>query len=70
MCDWNTAVFSICLEYCLHTIKLTVLLFAFEKVKHPLYQIVDVKNFEFGGAVIYRELLIIVFLGLSWISIS
>ena len=55
----NAAVTTICLQNSLHTIKLTVLLLAFQQVKHSLYQIVDVQQFQLGTAVVDSEGLVI-----------
>ena len=41
----NTAVTSLCFQDSLHTVKLAVLLLAFQQVKHSFYEIIDVQQF-------------------------
>ena len=55
----NTAVATVCFQNSLHTVKFTVLLLAFQQVKHSLYQIVDVQQFQLGTAVVDSEWLVI-----------
>ena len=55
----NTAVATISLQNSLHTVKFTVLLLAFQQVKHSLYQIVDVQQFQLGTTVVDGKGLII-----------
>ena len=55
----NTTIAAIFFQDSLHTVKLTVLFFAFQQVKHPFYKIVDVQQLQLGAAVIDGEGLII-----------
>ncbi len=55
----NAAVATVCFQNSLHTVKFTVLLLAFQQVKHSLYQIVDVQQFQLGTAVVDSEGLVI-----------
>ena len=55
----NAAVTAIFFQNSLYTVKFTVLLLAFQQVKHSLYQIVDVQQFQLGTAVINGEGLVI-----------
>ena len=55
----NTAVATISLQNSLHAVKFTVLLLAFQQVKHSLYQIVDVQQFQLGTAVVDGERFIV-----------
>ena len=59
MCDWNTAVTTVGIQNCLHTIKLAMLFLTFKKVKHSLYQVIDIQNFEFRTSIIHSERLVI-----------
>ena len=55
----NTTIAAIFFQDSLHTVKLTVLFFAFQQVKHPFYKIVDVQQLQLGAAVVDGEGLII-----------
>ena len=55
----NTAVATVCFQNSLHTVKFTALLLALQQVKHSLYQIVDVQQFQFGATVVDGERLIV-----------
>ena len=55
----NTTIAAIFFQDSLHTVKLTVLFFAFQQVEHPFYQVIDVQQFQLGTAVINGEGLVI-----------
>ena len=55
----NTAVVTVCFQNSLYTIKLTVLLLAFQQVEHSFYQVVDVQQLQLSAAVIDGEGLVI-----------
>ena len=52
---WNTAVATVCFQNSLYTVKLTVLLLAFQQVEHSFYQVVDVQQLQLSAAVIDGE---------------
>ena len=55
----NTAVATVCFQNSLYTVKLTVLLLAFQQVEHSFYQVVDVQQLQLSAAVIDGEGLVI-----------
>ena len=55
----NTAVTTISFQNSLHTVKFTVLLLAFQQVKHSLYQIVNVQQLQLSAAVVDGEGLVV-----------
>ena len=55
----NTTIAAIFFQDSLHTVKLTVLFFAFQQVEHPFYQVIDVQQFQLGTAVVDSEWLVI-----------
>ena len=55
----NAAVSTVCFQDGFHTIKLTVLLLAFQQVEHSFYKIVDVQQLQLGAAVVDGEGLIV-----------
>ena len=56
---WNAAVATVCFQNSLHTVKLAMLLLAFQQFKHPFYKIVDVQQLQLGAAVVDGKGLIV-----------
>ena len=55
----NAAVATVCFQNSLYTVKFTVLFLAFQQVKHPFYQVVDVQQLQLGATVVDGEGLIV-----------
>ena len=55
----NAAVAAVGLQDGLYALELTVLLLAFQQVKHPFYQVIDVQQLQLGAAVVDGEELVI-----------
>ena len=55
MCHGDAAVTAIRFENRFHTIEIAVLLLAFQQVKHPFYQVIDVQQLQLGATVVDSE---------------
>lgn len=55
----HTAIAAILFQDSLHTIKFTVLLLAFQQIKHTFYEVVNVEQFQLRAAVVNCERFIV-----------
>ena len=55
----DSAVAAVCIQNRLYTVKFTVLLLAFQQIKHSFYKIIDIKHFQFCASIIYCKFFIV-----------